>query len=426
MKITDYALIFIAVTIPFMLMAYVNIAFIIRTYQQEMYYQRVIDSAVEDSINQMKTIENDEVLNDYGYSGEVDNKISINAEVAVSTFFDSFYNNLDLYADKATQELIQYYVPVIAVIDYNGVYISSIEKIDGLARHVLKPKRYFSYTYALDKDGNYYTIKDNKWVKENNINEITDDVIMPDDYDKHFVSLHSVEFTTDDRIFHTVRQKKIEYNVPIISDGKVIGLTSKEKWVQLDTKEFYMSDEENNERLFLGVEGSNLETAKSVILNNLKSIRKEVLVDIVTEELTYAANKNNEFAHERGISYNFSFTVDSDDEMYNYIQNVGMLALVQGIKVGNKYLNYKAYNVSDLVLTHKYYLTESPAGESKFASRLYHKTKDCLEYKAYAKDTVVTNNKVYGVYNISYNQNITYTKEMAAILGYYPCPLCNP
>lgn len=411
MKITDYALIFIAVTLPFILIAYINIALTIRTYQQEMYYQKVIDAAVEDSLSEMKRIESDEITNDFGYSGNVDNKVSINASVGVSTFFDSLYNSLDLYGDKTAQEKVQLYVPVIAIVDYNGVYISSIEKFteggQTVLKHVLKPKRYFAFEYAIYDDDRICIVKDGKWMFANNILDNTDDVEGVDS--QRFLSIHNIEFTTDDRIFHTVSEKIME-QVPRKVGNKIVGMQWVVTWSSLGTKEFYMSDKNNNERLFLGMKTNE---NKEKLLSELQELRKEILVNVVTQELVYAANKNNEYARNEGISYNFSFTVESDDEMYNYIQNVGMLALVQGIRVGNRYLSYKAYNVSDLVVTHHYFLT---TGSTKFANNLYHKTKNCLEYED-KKDNIITSNN---------GQNIAYTREMAASLGYYPCPLCNP
>ena len=40
MKITDFALVFIAIILPFMLVLYINITFTIKAEEMEMYYQK--------------------------------------------------------------------------------------------------------------------------------------------------------------------------------------------------------------------------------------------------------------------------------------------------------------------------------------------------------------------------------------------------
>ena len=57
MKITDFALVFIAIILPFMLVLYINVTFTIKAEEMEMYYQRVIDTALEDAAYEMKQVE---------------------------------------------------------------------------------------------------------------------------------------------------------------------------------------------------------------------------------------------------------------------------------------------------------------------------------------------------------------------------------
>ena len=57
MKITDFSLIFIAIIIPYMLVLYINVTFTIKAEEQELYYQNMIDAAVDDAAYEMKQIE---------------------------------------------------------------------------------------------------------------------------------------------------------------------------------------------------------------------------------------------------------------------------------------------------------------------------------------------------------------------------------
>ena len=86
MKLTDFALIFVAVFIPIIVMVYVNTSFVVKAEKQEMYYKNIMNSAVTDAVSVMKQVENEDAEVDYGYSGTEDKKVSINVDLAVSTF----------------------------------------------------------------------------------------------------------------------------------------------------------------------------------------------------------------------------------------------------------------------------------------------------------------------------------------------------
>ena len=96
MKLTDFALIFIAITLPIIIIVYVNVSFTIKAEEQEMYYKKIINIALKDAADQMKEVENSDKNIDYGYSGNMNNKISVNSQVAVDTFLNSLYNNFGI------------------------------------------------------------------------------------------------------------------------------------------------------------------------------------------------------------------------------------------------------------------------------------------------------------------------------------------
>ncbi len=387
MKITDFALVFIGIALPIIIIVYVNVSFTIKAVEEEMYYQKIIDSALADATQIMKEVESDDKENDYGYSGEIDNKVSINAQVASDTFFNSLYNNFSIKGNKDAEMLLKYFVPAIAVIDYNGIYISSIEEFqkDGINTidHVVKPKRYFSFTYGL-----------NGSIIHTNLKDIEEGRKFTSGY-----AVHTVEFSTDDYIVHRGEKKYGATKTIYAARG------------------FYIADAKNNFELY-----DNNTAIRDVIVDFLKEKRKEVIIQIITSELTYAVNKHNHYASLSGIHYAFSFPHTTKDEMYRYVEDIGMLAFVQGISVGNKYLNYKSYGGSNLELANRYYLTIPKAG-SKYPRNLYHKDVKCPEY-------VVSDNS-------DLTPAIVNTKQQAAsltatrlsgvdVIGFYPCPVCRP
>ena len=96
MKLTDFALIFVGITLPIMIIVYINVSFTIKAEEQEIYYKKIITAALNDASDQMKEVENSDAEIDSGYSGTSNNKISVNAQVAVDTFLNSLYNNFGI------------------------------------------------------------------------------------------------------------------------------------------------------------------------------------------------------------------------------------------------------------------------------------------------------------------------------------------
>lgn len=412
MKITDFALIFVGITLPIIITVYVNVSFTIKAEEQEMYYKKIINAALDDASNQMKEVENTDKEIDYGYSGTSDNKISVNAQVGVDTFLNSLYNNFGIKGNDTTENYLQYFIPAIAIIDYNGVQVSSIEEFtengQNVIKHVLKPKKYYSYTYYL-------------CATPGDVSKLT----YTEDYEtavkNGLHSTHIVEFTMDDYITH---RGYVSKNTGDIDE---IGVSS-----------FYISDSKNNSKLVANVDSnaSLLQREKDVlpkIISKLQNKRKSVIINSIQDEMEYATNNNNSYASQAGIRYNFVFPTLEEGEMESQIQNVGIMALVQGISIGNRYLNVRAYSTSKLTEITRYYLSIPNTDgiyKTKYNLNLYHKDKNCPEYRAFASNKE----------NVNITPSFLFTKQQAASVkavlkkdntyiqleGFYPCPVCNP
>lgn len=412
MKITDFALIFVGITLPIIITVYVNVSFTIKAEEQEMYYKKIINAALDDASNQMKEVENTDKEIDYGYSGTSDNKISVNAQVGVDTFLNSLYNNFGIKGNDTAENYLQYFIPAIAIIDYNGVQVSSIEEFtengQNVIKHVLKPKKYYSYTYYL-------------CATPGDVSKLT----YTEDYEtavkNGLHSTHIVEFTMDDYITH---RGYVSKNTGEIDE---IGVSS-----------FYISDSKNNSKLVANVDSnaSLLQREKDVlpkIISNLQNKRKSVIINSIQDEMEYATNNNNSYASQAGIRYNFVFPTLEEGEMESQIQNVGIIALVQGISIGNRYLNVRAYSTSKLTEITRYYLSIPNTDgiyKTKYNLNLYHKDKNCPEYRAFASNKE----------NVNITPSFLFTKQQAASVkavlkkdntyiqleGFYPCPVCNP
>ncbi len=354
MRLTDFALIFVAIFLPVVIIVYVNISFLVKSEKQEMYYKNLMNSAVQDAVSSMKQVENEDENIDYGYSGIVDNKVSINANMAVNTFFNSLSSSFNINNNTMSLEHLKMYIPVVAVLDYDGIYIHSAEKdiTTGNTIFVTKPKVKYMHTYTSGS------------------------------------LTYEVTFTMDDYIYLT------RYR----SNGEIY-----------DTRSFYLTDSKMN-----GVLGNNAK------IKELESIRTATIARIAMQEISYAVNKHNDFARLTGIKYSFQFSVASDEEWYETMDGIGMIAIIQGISLGNRYLNYKAYSASDLVSANKYYLSKGVVSESGtdisyLARNLYHMSNECKAYLSWKNHT---EEKLVPAFYIN--------RAEAATQGYYPCPICKP
>ncbi len=362
MKTTDLAMIFVAILLPIVVVVYVDISFLLKTEEQRLYYTNVINSAINDATYVMKTVEGEENDVDYGYSGVSEKKVTVNARVAIKTFYDALYESFDIKGDSTGEAFVKGHIPALAVVDYNGVYIYSIDNYkdvetgDKYIDYVLKPKRYFTYTYAIN--GN--NLIDGEKLDENggikNLETIT------------------VQFTMDD------------YISVVNNDGTIVS--------------FYMEDNENNQVLY----GSNNDLREKVI-QHLKLKRTEVISDIVSQEMSFAVNNHNLYSN---IDYQFVFPAIALNDWQEMVDNVGIIAFVQGINLGKESLNYVAHGISGLKITKRYYVSKATREISVLD--YYHADTECAVYKS--------SNKSYSGYYMN--------KIDAATNGYYPCPICKP
>ena len=409
MKLTDFALIFVAVFLPVVVLVFVNTAFVVKAEKQEMYYKNLMNSAITDAVSSMKHIENEDAEIDYGYSGIVDKKISINANTAITTFYNSIANNFNIANNEMSLERLKMYIPVIAILDYDGIYIHSAEQAEsGDITFITKPKSYYTYSYviiektdAINPDKTSYEM-----VALNEIEDIENATLLSD-------YIYEINFTMDDYVYLNIY--KITDMVPGEADYNRVEYS----------KKFYLRDNNNNRELIYEYQNKLTYTVankvRNNIINKLDEIKNTVIAEIGMKEISYAINKHNEYAKQSGINYKFTFSVESDATWYETMDGIGMIAVIQGVSLGNRYLNYKAYSASDLILTNRYYVSKGVdmkqgVDELSYLHRnLYHVSNRCDVYLEYINST---RDKIVPSY---------YTKKAdAATQGFYPCPVCKP
>lgn len=411
MKLTDFSMIFISIFLPIVIIAFVNTSFMVKSEKNEMYYKSIINSATKDAVAAMKQIESEDI--DYGYSGIVDKKVSINPDAAITTYFNSLANNFGVKGNENALQRLKMYIPVVAVIDYDGIYIHSLEETSsGKAEFVTKPKIRYTYSYIIAKKEinpvtheRGYDIMNVADLENIGAYELLSDVV------------YEITYTMDDYVYLNI-YKKSHFD------------PNAEKINLVVNKGFYLTDMANNLELVYSEDlPSDVESdLRERIVKHLSEMRKDVIARIGMKHISYAINHHNDFTGATGIDYKFTFTVDSDTAWFETMNGIGIISVVQGISLGNRYLNYKSYSAAELSETRKYYVSAALEADTKLPEDgsekepryyleydLYHASTKCPIYEYYismAKDTVLP---------------IYYQKKAdAATQGYYTCPICKP
>ena len=98
--------------------------------------------------------------------------------------------------------------------------------------------------------------------------------------------------------------------------------------------------------------------------------RRSTIVHAIQDELAYRINRHNQFTSRIGVSYTFTLPTISQEEWNNTVDDVGILAFVQGIPMGNKTYNNYALGGSRVMRKHVI------VGALQGSRKVYYRT-DC-------------------------------------------------
>lgn len=81
----------------------------------------------------------------------------------------------------------------------------------------------------------------------------------------------------------------------------------------------------------------------------LEQVRRSTIVRAIQDELAYRINRYNESVSRNGLSYTFTLPLISNEDWNNTVDDVGVLAFVQGIPMGAKVYNSYALGGSRIM-----------------------------------------------------------------------------
>lgn len=277
MRITNFAILFIVIILPFVVINMLNVEAQIDSLFLESRYNSAIDAASQDAATML--IYNAKQGNEALY--ESPKSVRLNKEKAAEAFFQTLYLNFGVADDPYAQGALARYVPALVAIGYDGYFIySEQEYIDAkgevLIKHAWSMKKPYSYQ---DAKGNLlsFTLDDYVTVYEASTKSLKRGYLF------------EVDPTTGRKYTSSLWS---ETDVPLLIDT-----------------------------------------------TNFDSVRRQVIVAHIQDDLEYEINKHNHLVRRYGVAYTFTLPTIDQEEWNNTVDDVGVLAFVQGIPVGNQYYN---------------------------------------------------------------------------------------
>ncbi|ANS75345.1 F0F1-type ATP synthase [Paenibacillus yonginensis] len=275
MKITNLAILFVCIFIPFMLVLDFHTRDQENVLQLEDQYSAALRTAVQDAGSVLNINE----LQEYEAAYQSSKYFKVNKELALDTFFRTLYLNFGVENDPIGQGTLASYIPVIGITDYDGYYIyTTAEYQDNggqtIAKPMWRPKK--PYAFA-DNNGNV------------------------------------INFTLDSYVhaYDAVRHEWVE--------GFRADLAGK-------TSISLLNDPESFEQQ-----------------------RRSTIVSSIQEDVAYFINAYNDYATHYGISYTFKLPQISQEEWTNTIDDIGIMAFIQGLPIGDQTYNNYAFGGGRLI-----------------------------------------------------------------------------
>ncbi len=137
MKITDFAIIFILLFLPFGVVSDLRVQNQREVQQLEMKYTSALRTAVQDA--GVVLSQNERQEREAGYGS--DKFFRVDKEEALHTFLHTLFLNMGIDGDTVAQRALLDYMPALMILDYDGYYVfASVTYTDKHGQAVQGPK----------------------------------------------------------------------------------------------------------------------------------------------------------------------------------------------------------------------------------------------------------------------------------------------
>lgn len=405
MKILHWTFIFLALIIPFSIICRNTVDSRFTALEDEVRINNAVDVATKDAIDQIIAVSGFNYDNEFGDVINITPKL---AQESINTFFHSMainYNipykttdttaSLDKSSDSYIKNYFAAYVPAVIVLAYDGFYIYSQELTSAGYEYQLSSKIPYTYEspngytigYTLGEDiylyidGECYSGR----IQGNTLEEVRQ--AYKDDFEYE----DAPTFTVDEIAMLTNNMSEILYYLDL--KGKNIG----NELLPVSSSTTEIPFLQDYEKLSDG----------SYSVGEFHKNRRKTIINIVSQCLSEEIAEHNRFADLLGSTYEFYLPEIPEDDWVNSIDDISIMAFVQGIPVGTlKGVYYNSYALGGSQIVRRDYYYGIPYTNGGTTTNLYHK-KSC------------------SLYDESKVTELFITEEDAYASGYKPCLLCN-
>lgn len=267
MRIHNYIIIFVIIAIGVFLVIDIKSNSMEAVINHREQIDRNVKAALDDGIRSLVQVDGN-------------NKLDIDKDAAVNSFFSSLYTSFGVNDDKEGRGKLNQYVPVVAITLEDGYYIFYSDEY-------LTRDGYRNISKRWSEKLPYY-YEDTNFIYGFTLGELVNL------YDKSNCLSGGVEQSVYSMDYHDI-QKREEY-LPFRQ--------SNPNSILLDDESFEL-------------------------------IRKEAIIHSIENAMAYYTSYHNHLARQFGITYNFSLPVMREGEWAPYLNDVGMYVVFQGYPYGD-------------------------------------------------------------------------------------------
>ncbi|MDP4095285.1 hypothetical protein OIN60_00570 [Paenibacillus sp. P96] len=152
MKIISWSLVFVMIVFPLFFENNLRVLEQERTLEKMVLYDGAVRTAVQDAAFALQLNESQDMESSYDFV----KRIRANKELAVEAFYETLFNNVGIRDDETAQGMLKTYIPLIAVVDYDGLWVYTNETFrnergENVNKQVWKARKPFAY---VDDQGN--------------------------------------------------------------------------------------------------------------------------------------------------------------------------------------------------------------------------------------------------------------------------------
>lgn len=351
MKIQHYAIIFIIIILPFSIICKTKMNNKVDALNDETRINNAIDTATLDATERLIELNNEY----YNLSeGQVIKVTPAVAQNAIDVFFESLSVNFNLpfVEGDFNKDYFSPYIPAIIVVAYDGFYIYSVEN----GKYVLSPKIPYSY-------------KDGEWLMNFTLGNYIklyapNGILYKGEFQKDFINEASGDYNEFASI---LGDSTIQYLPQLTTDMSMIVYALKASEYAVPS---FLSDDTS-----ISIKSDYSPEKTEAEVSEFHKIRREAIIETIIEALDEKINNHNRYADMMGVTYDFYLPTIPNADWINAVDDVSIMAFVQGIPVGpDSYYNSYALGASRIIRTdYLYGVVRSGDGGTYY---IYHE-KDC-------------------------------------------------